>query len=62
MKNIVKELTTIVRGAVCWVLGFFWALYIVIQCKFNMEEIEAGLDQEEILARREAWEAKQRGE
>ncbi len=62
MKNLVKKLTTIIRGAVCSIMGFFWAMYIVVGMRFDFEAIECALDQEEILARREAWELQQKSE
>jgi len=56
MKNIYQ----LARGVACRILGFFWAMYIVIGFKFDFAAIECALDQEEILARREAWEREQR--
>jgi hypothetical protein len=57
--KIMEKIYQMARGVVCRILGFFWAMYIVIGFKFDFQAIECALDQEEILARREAWELKQ---
>ncbi len=50
----------LVKAIVCKVWGFFWAMAIIIEKKGDFAVIENALDQEEILERRERWEAKQR--